>query len=128
MVMINNSIIKRAIEEAKISTFHQRHGCVIFKGNRILNTAHNEIRYCNRLDVRYKKWINSLHAEQKAILFSRFDLKRCSILVIRLDPFDNLTSSKPCPVCMGLIQNVGIGKIYYSTKIGQIVEFKGDTC
>jgi len=116
MVMINNSIIKRAIEEAKISTFHQRHGCVIFKGNRILNTAHNEIRYCNRLDVRYKKWINSLHAEQKAILFSRFD------------PFDNLTSSKPCPVCMGLIQNVGIGKIYYSTKIGQIVEFKGDTC
>ena len=117
-----DSILLKAIEEAKKSDFHQRHGCVIFKGNKILSTGHNEIRYCRRL--KYKKWIDSLHAEQRAILFCRYDLKRCSLLVIRLDAYDNITYSKPCGICLELIKYVGITKIYYSNKNGKIEELK----
>lgn len=113
--------IEKAIAEAKKSEFKQRHGCIIFKGNRILSTGFNEIRYCSRLEPKYKKWINSLHSEQMAILFSRFDLLRCSILVVRLNYKDQLVNSKPCPVCTGLINEVGIQKIYYSDNDGNIV-------
>jgi deoxycytidylate deaminase len=114
--------IDRAIVEAKKSEFKQRHGCIIFKGNRILSSGYNEIRHCNRLESRYTRWINSLHAETRTILFSRFPLLRCSILVIRLNHKDQLVNSKPCPLCLDLILDVGIKNIYYSDSSGQIVK------
>ena len=123
METLKQNIIEKAIEEAKISKCYPQHGCVIFKGSRIITTGFNEIRYCNRLNYKYRKWINSLHAEQKAILFSKNDLKRCSLLVIRLNAHGELKYSKPCKVCQGLIANVGINKVYYSDKNGSIVQF-----
>jgi len=111
---MTNNILKTAIKEAYKSNHRQRHGCVIFKGSKIISVGFNEIRYCSRLDEKYKKWINSLHAEQKTILFSDCSLKRCSLLVVRINRKGNLRNSKPCRVCMGLIKDVGISKVYYS--------------
>lgn len=114
--------IDRAIAEAKKSDFKQRHGCIIFKGNRILASGHNEIRYCNKLESKYTRWKNSLHAEARTILFNRFVFIRCSILVIRLNQKDQLVNSKPCPFCLELIQDEGIKNIYYSDSSGQIIK------
>jgi len=113
-------IINAAIAQAERSNFHHRHGCVIFKGDRIISSGFNEVRYCKKLDVRYRKWINSLHAEQKTILFSNADLRRCSLLVVRINNNRQLTYSKPCPLCQNLISEIGITKVYFSGRNGEI--------
>jgi deoxycytidylate deaminase len=117
---MNNHILKLAIKEAQKSEFKHRHGCIIFKGSHIISTGYNKVRYCKKLDKRYRKWMNSLHAEQKTILFTREDLKRCSILIIRINRNNELCHSKPCKLCQSLISDVGINKIYYSDKSGKI--------
>lgn len=117
--MIDN-IVKIAIKEAEKSNFKHRHGCVIFKGSKIISSGYNELRHCWKLDNKYKKWKNSLHAEQKTIIFSETSLKRCSLLVVRINKNGQLVNSQPCRICMGLIKDVGISKIYYSDKDGNI--------
>jgi len=119
-MLISNSVLKAAIGQAQKSNFHHRHGCVIFKNNKIVSVGYNEMRYCKKLDKRYRKWINSLHAEQKTILFTQKNLKRCSILVVRINKEDKLIYSKPCKLCQCLISDSGIGKIYYADKDGEI--------
>jgi len=113
-------IIQRAILEAQKSTFKPRHGCIIFKGSRIISTGYNEIRYCSRLNKKDTRWESSLHAECKTILYTEQDIKRCSILVVRLNNYNQLMYSKPCPLCMNLIKKVGIKNVYYSTSLGTI--------
>lgn len=110
------------IKEAEKSNFKHKHGCVVFKGSKIISTGYNEIRHCWKLDKKYKKWINSLHAEQKTIIFSETSLKRCSLLVIRINNNKGLINSKPCKLCMGLIRDVGISRVYYSDSCGNIRE------
>jgi len=117
-----NHLIKIAIKEAEKSNFKHRHGCVIFKGSKIIATGYNEIRHCQRLDRKYKRWVNSLHAEQKTIIFSDVSVKRCSLLVIRINNKGKLCNSKPCRLCMGLINDVGISKVYYSDSDGVVQE------
>ena len=116
--MINTSIINIAIKEAQKSNFKHRHGCVIFNGARVINAGFNEIRYCSKLNKKYRKWINSLHAEQKTILFAQSPIKRCSLLIIRINNKNQLVNSKPCKMCQSLIADVGITKVYYSDKSG----------
>jgi len=123
--MVHEIIIKAAIKEAEKSNFKHRHGCIIFKGSKIVSAGFNEIRYCQRLERKYRKWVNSLHAEQKAIIFSESSLKRCSLLVIRINNHGVLMNSKPCKLCSGLINEVGISNVYYSDKFGTISLLKG---
>ncbi len=120
--MLKQNFINRAIIEASRSTFKQRVGCVIFKGNRIISTGYNSKRHSWRLPDKYKKWLNSLHAEQKAIIYCDKDIRRSSILVVRLSAYDDLAMAKPCDMCMGLIIDSGIKNIYYSDYDGRIGE------
>ena len=117
---MNKIIIKHAIIEAQKSNYKHRHGCIIFKGNHIIARGYNEIRYCKRLKWKYRKWINSLHAEQKTILFSQAIVRKCSLLVIRINKNNELLNSKPCKMCQSLIYDVGIVKTYYSDRNGNI--------
>lgn len=118
---MRKSIIDLAIDLAHKCTFHrQKHGCVIFKNKQIISTGYNQKRYCKILDPKYKNWIDSLHAEQKAIIFSNIDLKRSSILIVRINRKNMLAYSKPCNICLSLIKDVGISHIYYSNEYGQI--------
>lgn len=118
--MLKQNLINRAIIEASKSEFKQRVGCIIFKGNRIISTGYNIKRYSWRLPSKYKKWLDSLHAEQKAIIYTEKVIKRASILVVRLSANDELVLSKPCQMCMGLILDSHIKNIYYSNNKGQI--------
>jgi deoxycytidylate deaminase len=121
--MVREKFIKRAIVEATKSNFKQRHGCIIFKGGTILSTGFNEIRYCNRINHKYRKWLESgIHAEQKALLYSNYSFTRCSLLVVRLNFKNELVNSKPCPVCSKMIQDMGIKNVYYSDEFGKIAK------
>lgn len=117
--MINESFVELAIVQALKSTYPHKIGCVIFKGNKIISTGHNQIRHCAKIPSKYKIYRDSLHAEQHAILNapSRKSLKGASILVIRINPNKkNLLLAKPCMMCYDFIEYIGIKKMYYSTQ------------
>ena len=120
---MTEGIIKKAIEECEQSTYKLALGAVIFKGNRILSSGHNEIR-SSSISNKYKKFKNSLHAEQAAVLNIDWRrLKGASILVLKLSKVQKkLSNAKPCDMCLQLLKTIGIKKIYYSNQYGEIVK------
>ncbi len=122
---ITVGVIKRCIEEAKKSDFSVKIGCVIFKGSKIISSAHNNLRSCSGISEKHRKWRNSLHAEQAAILNagSWDKLKGCSLLVMKVSKTKGyLSNAKPCKFCEATIRYVGIKNVYYTNEDGEIVK------
>ena len=118
------SIIKACVDEANKSTYKVKVGAVVFKGKRIIARGHNGVR-SSSIKNKYKNYINSLHAEQSALLGLDWDtLGGYSILVLRVSDAGKLCNSKPCRMCSQLLKHVGIRNIYYSTVSGEIVKEK----
>lgn len=119
--MLYSNIIKRAIQESQKSTFSPKIGAVVFKGKRIYGSGHNDVR-SSSISNKYKKWEESLHAEQSALLNLDWSkLKGTSILVYRANKEGKLGMAKPCPMCRKLIEYVGIKNIYYTNEAGEII-------
>ena len=122
---ITSGIIKRCLEECEKSTYRFRIGAVIFSSKRIISSGHNEIRSVRYINNRYKTYLNTLHAEQAALLHLDWNkLKNASICIIRTTQNGTLGNAYPCPMCMGLIQHVRIKTIWYSDADGNIVSTK----
>ena len=122
---ITSGIIKLCLLESEKSNHRFKIGAVVFKGNRILSSGHNEIRSSN-IPSKHKLYNNSVHAEQAALLGTDWNkLKGCSILVMRCSKTKgNLSNAKPCPLCQKLLAHIGIRNIYYSNEMGEIVHAK----
>ena len=114
-------IIKLCLEECDKSKYKFHIGAVIFKGKRILSSGHNGLR-SSRIDNRYKNYINSLHAEQAALMqLDWTKLKDCSILIIKCSKVEKrLSNAFPCSMCQKFLEFVGIRDIYYSNEDGEI--------
>ena len=123
--MISVGILKRAIEECEKSDYKFRVGAVVFKGDRIISSGHNGVR-SSSIHNKYKNHINSLHAEQAAVMGVNWKvLNGYSILVIKISKKNKfLSNAKPCNMCRKLLTTIGIRKIYYSDDKGQIVLYK----
>jgi tRNA(Arg) A34 adenosine deaminase TadA len=119
---LGSAVLKRAFEEAASSNY-TRHpvGCVIFKGKNIAVSSHNSVRASRKVPKRFKEFEESLHAEASAIIKAKRNLTGYSILVIRVRN-GKLMNSKPCEMCQGFLDHVGIRRIFYSTNEGTIVE------
>lgn len=120
--MLTAGIIKRALEECELSTYKVSIGAVIFKGKRILSSGHNELR-SSPIHPKYKKYHNSLHAEQAAVMnLDWTKLKNASILVLKISKtLKILSNAKPCDMCYNLLKTIGIKEIFYSNQYGEIV-------
>lgn len=119
-------IINKCIETAYKSDYKLKIGAVVFKGKRILSTGYNSIR-SSRMSNKHKNFINSLHAEQHALLNLDWSkLKGCSILVMKVSKTGKLSNAKPCPLCSKLLNHVGIKDIYYTNEQGVITNEKYD--
>ena len=118
-------IIKRCLEECETSTYRFKMGAVIFNKKAIISSGHNDIRSSSIPD-KYKVWPNSIHAEQDALLGTDWNkLKGCSILVMKCSKtLKQLSNAKPCPMCMKVLEHVGIKDIYYSNEQGEIVKVR----
>ena len=122
---ITSGIIKLCLLESEKSNYRFKIGAVVFKGNRILSSGHNEIRSSN-IPNKHKLYNNSVHAEQAALLGTDWNkLKGCSILVMKCSKtLKQLSNAKPCPMCMKVLEHVGIKDIYYSNEQGEIVKVR----
>lgn len=104
-----------AHKHAKASTFWKHKlGAVVVKGNRILSTGSNELRYTKELRE------PTLHAEAAAILkmlksHRQHDLAGADLYVSRICPSGRVGLAKPCSNCMALIRSVGIKEVHYTT-------------
>lgn len=128
-------IIDRAIEEAKQSEYHPyKMGAVLFKGSRILSSGHNEIRGNGKIHPKYKYFDNTIHAEQAAILNLKDwgKAKNADILIVRINNSGKFSLAYPCPMCQGFLKFLGINKVYFSNRDGNISHIKSrnlsETC
>ena len=118
-------ILKEALKETELSE-HQKYkvGAVIFKGNRILSSGHNSKR-SSSIPTRFKKFKNSLHAEQCALNGMNWKkLKGASILVVRTNLNGNISKSYPCEYCLKTIKHIKLKWLYYTNREGEIIKEK----
>lgn len=60
------------------------------------------------------------HAELEVVLRGgREDYLNCSLSVLRIDRNGKLNSSKPCPFCLKLINQVRFKKVFYTNSYGK---------
>lgn len=118
---MTSGIFKKAVQVAEKSDFDQfKVGAVIFRGSKILSAESNAIRSCSKLNKKFQKWENSLHAEQHSIIKARRDLKGASMLVVRVNKNGGIGMARPCDMCWGFMEAVGIKEVYYTTSTGEI--------
>jgi deoxycytidylate deaminase len=86
-------------------------GCVIARKSRILGIGFNQMK----THPRSKSF--TIHAELKAILNSRCDLRGATAYVSR-HTTHSPASARPCRNCEELLAEVGIKKVIFTTPFG----------
>jgi len=117
---MNDRILKTALKAVERSKEEYRLAAVIFDKHKIISVGINSKRHSNKLHPNFRKWEGSIHAEQDCILRARTDLRRASMLVIRVNKQGELRLALPCIHCQQYIHYVGIKKCYYSDSTGEI--------
>lgn len=105
-----------------------RLGSVLVYKNRIVAMGHNYQHKTSPLQKRLNRLrgfdpnatycVNSIHAEVACINNAKgldIDYSKASIFVYRILKDGSRALAKPCPACMGLIREMGIKNIYYTT-------------
>lgn len=116
-------MLRIATKKASSSEFSRaRMGAVIANKGRILSTGINEVRHYKKCPTP-RKWKNSLHAEQSAILKllnsgRQHELVGATLFVSRVNNFNRPMLAKPCSFCEELISIVGIKRVFYTTGKG----------
>lgn len=104
-----------AIEEAHRSDHNFKHGAVVVKKGKIIQSGRNQ--YCSLQRIRHfqSNRIWSIHAEMNVLAgLPKKVTKGADIYIVRVRSDGQLSNSKPCKVCAALIQNAGIRRIFYS--------------
>lgn len=119
-------MLRLAKRQATQSQFKRaRVGAVICKGDRILSSGYNQIRYTKYLQ---RPFPESVHAEQAAIVKllkeQRFhDLIGATLYVCRIGRDGAIRLARPCPACNAAIKAVGIKRVIYTINDGTTGEY-----
>jgi len=120
--MNRKRIFDLAVKTAKKSEFTCfKHGAVLVRGGKIINTAFNECVH-SRLSDRFKthEGIGTRHAELSVILgIDRKVTTGADVYVVRINPSYNIKNSRPCEMCMGALKFVGVKRVFYSISIDE---------
>tara|TARA_B100000902_G_scaffold321127_1_gene313969 strand:- start:49 stop:381 length:333 start_codon:yes stop_codon:yes gene_type:complete len=104
---------QEAYNQALKSEMNFNHGAVLIHRGKIIGRGYNTYYNTNSNEKR------SLHAEVSAILdglkrIKAEDLKRCELVIIRVNSQGKCVNSKPCQNCTNFIIKHSIKKVYYS--------------
>ena len=114
--MIKRLFINEAYNQALKSDMNFNHGAVIIYRGKIVGKGFNTYinsNYNCKLKI-------SLHAEVSAIndalkKLHIDDLKKCELIIIRVNSSGKCVNSKPCCNCQDFINRFLIRKVYYSS-------------
>jgi deoxycytidylate deaminase len=112
---VKRLFIDEAHKQALKSDMNFNHGAVLVYRGKIIGRGYNT--YIND-NYDCKKKI-SLHAEVSAIndalrKINYEDLKKCELIILRVNNTGTHVNSKPCCNCQRYINNFLIKKVYYS--------------
>lgn len=115
---VSNNIVELAICQARKSPMQYRHGAVLWKDNKILQTGYNFPVVMPRADAKQF----SIHAERDCLKGLRADqIYGSSLLSVRITlKKEWLTSSRPCKGCMSLLRRKGVNKVYWFDSEGNL--------
>ena len=107
-------------------------GCIVVDGKRILSSGYNSNKtnptqqrynYYRNIDVRFPA---KVHAEVSALnsLIGKkeIDFSRLKVFVYRELKDGTPACARPCASCIRLIRDLGISKIFYTTRDGFVEE------
>jgi len=120
-ITMRNHIIAQhvAIEEALRSEHEIKHGAVLVKNGKIINSSRNQHCTLRRVKSFTQQRIWSIHAEMNVLHGIPKSVTRgCDLYVVRVTPYGihKFMNSKPCGICSALCQKAGIRKVYYSVE------------
>ena len=109
--MIRRLFIDEAYNQARKSDMNFNHGAIVIHRGKIVGKGYNTY-----INSNYKR---SIHAEEDAIYNSlkkvkEEDLKKCELVIIRINNNGECLDSKPCSNCSKLINRYSIKKVFYS--------------
>ena len=109
-----------AIAEATRSEHNVKHGAVLVKKGKIIQSGRNQ--YCGMERIRhFNSRIWSIHAEMNILAGLPKNMTRgADIMVVRVNSRGDIVNSKPCHICMSMIKNAGCRKVFYSNDMGEI--------
>jgi deoxycytidylate deaminase len=118
--------ISKASRQAEKSTYKQRVGAVLVKGNRVLATGYNQLRGHRSLQSAH--WDNALHAEMHCILqalkrVSIEDIAGSTMFVSRIKRDGSTGPALPCADCFSVLQKFRVRRIIF-TNVEGISEIK----
>jgi len=117
-VKLNTNFVELAIMQARKSPMQYRHGAVLWKDNKILQTGYN---FPVHMPVEDTKQF-SIHAERDCLKGLRSDqIYGSSLLSVRItNKIENLTSSKPCRGCMALLRRKKVKRVFWFDSDGDL--------
>lgn len=129
MVSFNKSIIGAiavAVDIASISNAYRKHGAVAVYKNKITGIDKNSYEKSSALQRLYAKKVGRSaakynHAEVAAV--NKCNGKLDTLIVVRVNDKGELLNSKPCSICMELLHDFGVKRVYYSCN-GEILQLK----
>ena len=103
---------------AETSTYRDyRHGAVLVKGNKIINSCNNQNRHV-KFGRRFRRrdcGHATQHAELGCVLgIDRTVTKGASVYVVRIGKGGEYRLSMPCEMCQQVLKHVGVKKVHYS--------------
>lgn len=114
--MILDKFVEKLQKIALYSALNQKHAAAVIGRQHIYSVAFNQFIKKSPISQR------TIHAEINALCkFSKKSLKGMDILVIRTNKNLTLSNSRPCNHCINKMISLGIRKVYYSDKNGNII-------
>ena len=130
----HRAYFKAAKAVSSMSDFKKHNiGCVAVYGHRIISSGCNSLK-TSPIQKKYNSYrfegdlgLHTLHAEVECLIplmdNKDIDFSRVYLYIHRQHKNGSLALAKPCPSCMGLIKEIGIKKIWYSTEDGYACEY-----
>lgn len=113
--------ILKASRQAENSTYKQRVGAVLVKGNRILAQGYNQLR--GHRSLRSNHWDNALHAEMHCIInalrqVSIEDIAGSTMFVSRIKRDGCTGLALPCKDCFAVLTKFRLKRIIFTSTSG----------
>ena len=107
--------IDLADKVSRLSNYRVKVGAVIVKNGKVVGVGFNKTFGYDKLIKYAGKVVRSIHAELMAILHADTDLEGAEIFVVSRKKDGKYRLSKPCSVCMAVIIEKGIKRVYFTT-------------
>ena len=120
---------------AEMSDFSRaKVGCAVMDKNKVLSVGfnttktHPQQKHYNQLRI-FRDDVSStpaqLHAEMAAVIQLQdadIDWSRADVYVYRIRKDRPYGMARPCPACMGVLRDLGVRRVYYTSDVGVVRE------